>query len=277
MAHIHKVYDNDAHFKIDGVTRAVKNASETKTMLVQHDHNSERFTFEVPRVVDGHDMSTCNVVQVHYINIDSKNKMKQNTGVYEVDDLQISPDSNDVVIFSWLVSVNATQYVGSLNFIVRFVCSTGGAVDYAWNTVIHSGVSVSAGIFNSEDIVTEYPDVLAQFECRISALESGTGGSSGGLSTAAAEMLVSILREAQYSSDQSDNITKLAEMLANTTAKLATPVIRLEAEEKLATPVIRLEADTTAVLSVAVLGEMILGDNGGMTKLTAPIIKLVEV
>lgn len=178
LAHIHSVYDTDAHFKIDGVTRAVKNASETKTMLVQHDHNSERFTFEIPRIVDGHDMSTCNVVQVHYINIDSRNKENQYSGVYEVDDLQVSPNGDDVVILSWLISGNATQYVGSLNFIIRFVCSSDGAVDYAWNTVIHSGVTVSAGIYNSETIVTEYPDVLAQFEERIAALEDGTGGSS---------------------------------------------------------------------------------------------------
>lgn len=179
MAHIHSVYDTDTHFEIDGVTRAVKNASKTKTLLVQHDHNSERFTFEIPRFVDGHDMSTCNVVQVHYINIDSKDKENQYSGIYEVDDLQVSPSSNDVVILSWLVSENATQYVGSLNFIIRFVCSSNGAVDYAWNTVIHSGVSVSAGIYNSsETIITEYPDVLAQFEERIAALENGTGGSS---------------------------------------------------------------------------------------------------
>lgn len=178
MAHIHQVYDTDAHFKIDGVTRAVKNASQTKTMLVQHDHNSERFTFEVPRYIDGHDMATCNVVQVHYTNIDSKNKENQYSGVYEVDDLQLSPASTDVVILSWLISGNATQYVGSLNFSVRFVCSSSGKVDYEWNTVTHSGVSVSACIHNSEAIITEYPDILLQHEVRISALETGASGSS---------------------------------------------------------------------------------------------------
>lgn len=172
MAHIHSVYDSDAHFKIDGVTRAVKNASETKTMLVQYDHNSERFTFEVPRIVDGHDMSTCNVVQVHYINIYSKDKTQQSCGVYNVDDLQVSPDSDDVVILSWLIPQDATQYVGSLNFIIRFVCSSDGDTDYAWNTAIHSGVSVSAGIFNSNEIAEEYPDILLQFEKRIADLES---------------------------------------------------------------------------------------------------------
>lgn len=163
MAHLHSVYDTDAHFQIDGVTRAVKNASTTKTMVVQHDHNSERFTFEIPRMIDGHDMSTCNVVQVHYINIDSSDKTKQNSGIYEVDDLQISPESEDVVICSWLISANATQYVGNLSFIVRFACTTNGVVDYAWNTAVHSSVFVSKGIFNGDVIAEEYADILEQW------------------------------------------------------------------------------------------------------------------
>lgn len=164
MAHIHKVYDNDVHFKIDAVTRAVKNASETKVMIVQHDHNSERFTFEIPRIVDGHDMSTCNVVQVHYINIDSTNKHIKYTGIYEVDDLQVSPDDDGIVICSWLISGNATQCVGKLSFIVRFVCSTDGNVDYAWNTAVHSNVFVTAGIYNGQAVVEEYADVLEQWK-----------------------------------------------------------------------------------------------------------------
>mgnify|MGYP003300616203 CR=1 FL=1 len=171
MAHKHSVYDTDSHFMIDGMTRAVKNASQTKTILIQHDHNSERFTFEIPRYVDGHDMSVCNVVQVHYINIDAKTK-EQTTGIYAVDDLQISPESEDVVICSWLVSGNATQYAGNLSFVIRFSCvADDGTIDYAWNTAMHSGVSVSTGIYNGDAIAEEYADILAQFESRIRAIE----------------------------------------------------------------------------------------------------------
>ena len=171
MAHKHSVYDTDPHFKIDSVTREIKNASQTKTMLVQHDHNSERFTFEIPRMVDGHDMSVCNAVQVHYINTDAKTK-EQNAGVYSVDDLQISPESDDVVICSWLISGNATKFVGNLSFVIRFACvAEDGTDDYAWNTAVHQAVSVSTGIFNSDDIAEAYPDILAQMESRITAHE----------------------------------------------------------------------------------------------------------
>ena len=171
MGHKHSVYDTDTHFMIDSLTRAVKNASATKTMVVQHDHNSERFTFEIPRYVDGHDMSTCNVVQVHYINIDASTKA-QKVGIYEVTDLQNSPEDNEVVICSWLISGNATQYVGNLSFVVRFSCvADDGTIDYAWNTAVHSAVSVTTGIFNGDVIAEEYADILAQFESRIKAIE----------------------------------------------------------------------------------------------------------
>ena len=73
MSHIHSVYDGDTHFKIDPVTRQIENTSG-KVILMQNDHNSERFTFEIPRTIDGHDMSQCNAVEVHYINIDAKDK-----------------------------------------------------------------------------------------------------------------------------------------------------------------------------------------------------------
>lgn len=168
MAHIHGVFDSDTHFKIDGETRTVKNTSEVKTMLVQYDHNSERFTFEIPKEVDGHDMTTCNVVQVHYLNIDANTRASY-AGVYGVDDLQISKEDPNVVVGSWLISRNATQHVGELNFIIRFSCVTDGNVDYAWHTAIHSGVRVVAGISNTETIIEEYPDALEQWKNEVLA------------------------------------------------------------------------------------------------------------
>lgn len=173
MAHKHSIYDTDAHFKVDRATREIKSASTVKTVLIQHDHNSERMTFEIPRMLDGHDISTCNVVQVHYLNIESANKVNQSAGIYEVADLQISPESDDVVICSWLVSSTATKYVGSLNFVIRFCCvSESGKVEYAWNTALCSSVSVSTGICNTEEIAEEAVDILAALEARIAAIES---------------------------------------------------------------------------------------------------------
>lgn len=173
MAHNHSVYDGDTHFKIDPVTRQIENTSG-KVILMQNDHNSERFTFEIPRIIDGHDMSQCNAVEVHYINVDGKDK-STSKGVYPIEDLQISPDSEDVVICSWLISHNATKYAGTLNFVLRYACLTDEIIDYQWFTDIHKGISVSESISNTAAVINDYADVLAEWEARIEALEQGGG------------------------------------------------------------------------------------------------------
>ena len=162
--HSKNVRDTDKHFIIDGNTRTVTNASETTNLLIQHDHNSERFTFELPRYIDGHDMSSCNVVQVHYINIDSVTQQRY-YGVYEIDDMQIDPQNNDVVTCSWLISANATRYVGNLSFVLRFACvADDGMIEYAWNTAKHTNVNVTEGIYNGVAVASEYADILEQWK-----------------------------------------------------------------------------------------------------------------
>lgn len=169
MAHKHSIYDSDPHFLIDATTRAITNLSDVKTSIVQGDHNSERFTFEMPqRFVDGHDMSLCNKVQVHFINQDTLTK-EQVADVYEVTDLQLSPADENVVICSWLLSGNATKYAGALSFVVRFACMDGDRVEYAWHTSIFAGISVSKGINNSEAVTTEYSDVLEAWRVELAS------------------------------------------------------------------------------------------------------------
>lgn len=163
MPHKHPIYDTDPHFKIDGDTRVITNVSDVKVALMQGDHNSERFTFEIPRYVDGHDMSLCNICQIHYLNVGSSNRAT-NTGIYEVEDLQFDPkDEQNRVVLSWLISSNVTMYVGSLSFVIRFGCSTDEVVDYIWNTAVHSGITISSSICNSETVVQDYTDILEQW------------------------------------------------------------------------------------------------------------------
>ena len=164
MAHRHSIYDTDPHFKIDGKTRVVTNVSETKSTIFQYDHNSERFTFELPRLIDGHDMTLCDIIQVHYININASTRERY-SDIYKVTDAQVSPNDPNVMICSWLVSNQATQYVGPLNFILRFICSgDDGNPEYVWGTAIHSGITVSASINNGEEIVANYSDILVEWE-----------------------------------------------------------------------------------------------------------------
>lgn len=159
MAVRHGVKDADTHFIIDPITRTIQNQTG-KLVLIQYDHNSERFTFECPRYVDEHDMSLCNRVEIHYINTGTGNS--RSTGVYEVDDLQVPSDNANVVTCSWLISQNATQNVGKLNFVIRFACTAeeDGIVEYAWNTSIYSDIAIAKSIYNGEEFVEDYIDVL---------------------------------------------------------------------------------------------------------------------
>jgi hypothetical protein len=168
MAHIHDVIDTDVHYKIDGITRTITNINKTKRELVQNDHNSERFTFELPRYIDTHDMLTCNSVQVHYVNVDKYGKIKQ-SGIYVVDDLKIKPNDDSTVLLSWLVSGDATQFVGTLNFSIRFACVDNDEVNYVWNTTVFSGISILAALYNSSESIVPKVDVLTVYKDEIIA------------------------------------------------------------------------------------------------------------
>ena len=177
MAHPHKIYDGDPYFVIDPVTRAITNRTNKKITLMQFDHNSERFTFEIPRMVEGHDMSLCDRIDVHYLNIEAATK-STNTGVYEVADAKVSGEDSETVVFSWLISQNATKLVGGLSFIIRFACTAAdGTLEYVWSTAIYSGITVSNGIYNSENIVEQYADVLEQWKTELEQLAKTPGAS----------------------------------------------------------------------------------------------------
>ena len=162
MSHKDMIIDADTKFIIDPATREIKNNSMPET-VVQHDHNSERFGFVLPRYIEGHDMMDCNRVEIHYKNIDNSSG-EEVSGVYEVSDMRIDEDDETRVAFSWLVSQNATQRVGALIFLVRFSCIAGdGTVEYVWNTSIFKGIFVSSGMYNSDEIIEQYADVLERW------------------------------------------------------------------------------------------------------------------
>lgn len=163
MGHNHSVRDMGAHFTIDQFTRQIKNDSAEKTTIVQYDHNSERLTFEIPLYVDGHAMTLCDLIEIHFINIATDGK-SQNPGVYEVTDIKAEGEK---AIFTWLISQEATQLAGSLNFFIVFKCTENGVTVYRWGTEIYKNLAISAGMDNGEAVLTEYPDILAQWKAQL--------------------------------------------------------------------------------------------------------------
>ena len=162
MAHSHIVSDSDNHFIIDPISRQISNNSK-KTILIKTDHNSEQFTFELPRYVEGHDMSLSNKVEVHFLNINSKTR-QTNPGIYNVVDFDVDAEDNTKVLGTWLVSREATKYPGSLNFVIRFSCLADDNVEYySWNTAIYTGITIADTIENTETIVEDYVDIFRQW------------------------------------------------------------------------------------------------------------------
>lgn len=147
MAHNHAVFDTDPCFTIDTTTRTITDVAGKTPIIMQHDHNSESITFKIERFVDDHDLMSCDVVQIHYRNIEY-NKIHTAQGVYEPNDVRLPDDgTTDYVFFSWLISKEATRYSGTLEFSVRFACTDGAAVEYAWSTAICSSIKVAEGIY----------------------------------------------------------------------------------------------------------------------------------
>lgn len=176
MSHDHEtiVIDSDKHFVIDPVTRAITTESP-KLKLMQYDHRSERFTFEIPKTIEGHDMTLCNKIRIHYLNTGSSDR---HADVHEVADMQVSKDDPEKLLFSWLIERTATQFAGTLSFAVRFYCILDDStVDYSWGTDIFNNITVSNGMENTEQVVEDYSDLIASIQKEIADLKlNGVGG-----------------------------------------------------------------------------------------------------
>ena len=157
------VKDSDTPFVIDPVTREITNKNNKKVTLIQGDHNSERFSFEIPRFIEGRDVAKCNSVQIHYINI-GKNR-QTSTGVYTVNDLNVYPFVHDILTCSWLISRNATKHEGVLNFLIRFAeIENETDIKYAWHTEAYEGIRISENINADATFEEEYVDIIEQWK-----------------------------------------------------------------------------------------------------------------
>ena len=146
MGHLHDVTDTESAFIINPIAKTVTGGPKT---LIQRDHASERITFEVPRYIDSHDVMDCNVIEVHYDNVDSKTGEKSQ-GYHVVTDKKVVGSYDDKVQFTWLIDALATKHIGAVEFSVRFACVNDSIVNYQWFTAVCSCIKVQAGVFNSD-------------------------------------------------------------------------------------------------------------------------------
>lgn len=147
MTHERNIKDNDISFYINPSDRGIYNKSPGGIVLIQGDHNSVCPIFGIPRFIDGHDITLCDKLYIHY-----SNKIARNEGDYLVTDMTISPSDENFVLFSWLISENITMHPGILTFTVNFLCNdAGGNVIYSWGTR-SCGTIIRKRINNGESI-----------------------------------------------------------------------------------------------------------------------------
>lgn len=221
--------DDSALFTINPVTREIEYNSEDPLIIMQDDTNSERLTFEIPKIIEGHDMSACRV-QIHYINSGATGGQK--TGIYEVSDLQVDPNDTTMLRFTWLVSRNATKYDGSLRFSIRCLCTDSsipaeadpsdilnedgtvavGKITYEWSTfpcndVIRIGSGIrNSTIFEEEEVNDALQSIKAGLvgTYRFIDEHNGVEGSFLELTTSDGEVIVSDNLKCQVRGEQGD-------------------------------------------------------------------------
>ena len=158
MALKHEVRDADLHFVVNADSRKIVKETTTKVYLMQYDHNSEEFTFDVPRYIENHDMFQCDLIQVHYENTStgtSVSTRKTYRGVRNIDPATITFDEeSNIISFGWLVPDNATMFAGSLKFQLKFICRDKDDSEiegYRWHTDVNEDISIKAGLGYSDE------------------------------------------------------------------------------------------------------------------------------
>lgn len=198
LGHTHPVVDDDPHFIINGNTKEITIAVEDIPVLIQHDHNSEQITLEVPKTIDGHDLTKCTNIEVNFINVDKSNLDNISASRYDVplEDVKAKTDDPNTLVFHWLIDGSATKYIGTLNFAVQFKCiepvevtervvneDTGETepinviedrITYRLNTKPFIGINVGEGIDTQLALSDQYVDIVDQWQNAIDAYGDST-------------------------------------------------------------------------------------------------------
>lgn len=174
------VYDTDARFVIDPVSGDIENQSLKET-IARYSHNSEVFTFEIPRNI-GHDPVECNLIEIHYLNINARNKTETSEGIYKVNDICECAEDATKAVFTWTIDGSATAFAGTLSFSIHFKCiDSEGKCLYRLPIKTYSKITVTDAIDNSGVVMEDNQDIIAEWEARISALEENDDGGANAL------------------------------------------------------------------------------------------------
>ena len=138
--------------------RTVNVPNSLQRLGVQYDHNVNTIIFDCPRYPDEDPTVDMSKMQI-FINYMLPNKK---LGASQGVNVEIDPEDNTLIHFSWKITRAITQYKGVLSTLicVKQVNDDGNEV-YHWNTVMFQKFTVDEGMECSEVIVEENVDIIA--------------------------------------------------------------------------------------------------------------------
>lgn len=163
---------------IDAETRTITVPSSERLFGVTGDMNIERKYFRCPKIVgDNIDLSTHQIFIAYVYTETESGSIFPSIGVapYHCEDVEV--DGEDIT-FSWKLTGNVFKNPGFILF-KMYAKRTEADPNTVFNTTPAIGTVLATIPDGTEEIVEEYPDVIAQIFDRLDALESGGGGTGG--------------------------------------------------------------------------------------------------
>ena len=158
--------EEDKVLVINNDLRTIAIPQTVKMLGVESDEEVLRLHFRMPKVYGETDLSEF-VIRINYINA------KGSGDIYTVSDASVV---DDAIIFSWLISRNATAYKGSVRFIVCLkLYDDAGVLIKEYNTTVAS-LPVLEGLEIENVIIDQNPTIIEDILLRLSELENGDTG-----------------------------------------------------------------------------------------------------
>jgi hypothetical protein len=154
--------------------RTVIVPDELLEIAAQFDHNIETVTFDCPRYWDDHDFFLMEVF-VNYRCADGT------IGSFPCKPPVVDSEDATIIHFDWTISRNVTCAKGNISFLVCAKYSNkDGVLEHQWSSRLNQEMKVLEGFeCDTEDVISENPDIIEQILMRLSDMERNGAGGSG--------------------------------------------------------------------------------------------------
>lgn len=148
--------DTEPHIIVND-DRTITVPEELKNIGVQHDHNIETVSFDLPRYWDGNDLSEMVIYIIYQLADRTINR-------YVASNVKINSENPSLINFDWTISRNVTEYAGTIQIMICAVSTDAdGNENCHWNSKINNDLFISEGMYcYGNEILAGYPDLVTE-------------------------------------------------------------------------------------------------------------------